>query len=494
MQFSKSLTLAETRGYIYDRNMLPLVNTQKTDKTIYITDVYPKSSEANAENEAVNGLIITSSFENDTEDTEYIKKFYDVSRYAENQLCTHVIGYVNSDGTGVSGIEKAFDRILNEASGTLKAVYGADAGGKALAGKGIELVYDNYDSPAGISTTIDREIQEIVESALENSDIKQGAVVVMDVNTFEIAAMASVPEFNPENVEISLSDEELPFLNRALNAYPAGSVFKPFIAAAAIENGWNFTETFYCNGYINLGSNTFRCYNSNVHKNEDLNSAIENSCNTFFIDIGINTGAEKIIDTVKKFGFGKSTEFCSTLTASAGNIPEAESITSDSQLATICFGQGEILVTPVQLAAAYCVLANYGTYKEPVLLKELIDDEGNIYGYYKSETEYSAVDRLTCEIINPTLYNNMLNGTGVNGSSDFVTSAGKTATAQTGRFDENGREILCTWFAGYFPYEEPLYSVIVLNENGSTASIDCAPVFKAIIEGITTSRGVQSES
>lgn len=491
MQFSRSLTLAKTRGYIYDRNMVPLVNTVKNNKTVYIKEVYP---EIKAESNNVgNGLIISSAADIATEDTEYLKNYYNVSRYSDEQLCTHIIGYVNSEGFGVSGIEKAFDRLLNEAAGTLKAKYGADASGKALAGKGIELVNENFDSPAGIITTIDSEIQYITEKALEKSDISEGAAVVMDVNSFEIIAIASVPEFDPANAGIYLDDDTKPFLNRALNAYPAGSVIKPFIAAAAIENGWDHTSSYYCNGYINIGSNTFRCFNSNSHKNEDLNSAIENSCNTFFVDIGLKTGADKITEALKSFGFGNGTEFCSALYSAKGNIPDASSVTSDSQLATLCFGQGEILVTPVQLAAAYCTLANGGTYKEPILMKELIDDNGSIYGYYKSEISYRAVKSKTCEIINTTLYNNMLNGTGEKGSSMSVTSGGKTATAQTGRFNDNGKEVLCTWFAGFFPYENPVYTVVILNENGSTASIDCAPVFKEIIEGITLIRGVQQE-
>ena len=125
------------------------------------------------------------------------------------------------------------------------------------------------------------------------------------------------------------------------------------------------------------------------------------------------------------------------------------------------------------------------------MLKELIDDKGEVYGYYKSETEYNAISLKTCETVNTALYNNMLNGTGVNGNSSLTASAGKTATAQTGRYDENGKEILCTWFAGFFPYEEPLYSVVIFNENGSTASSDCAPVFKAVMEGIIKYQGVQ---
>ena len=79
----------------------------------------------------------------------------------------------------------------------------------------------------------------------------------------------------------------------------------------------------------------------------------------------------------------------------------------------------------------------------------------------------------------------MLNGTGINGKPDNASSAGKTATAQTGRYKETGEEILCTWFCGFFPFENPQYTVVVFNENGKSAADDCAPVFKEIAENIT---------
>lgn len=482
MQFYRSINLSSSRGYIYDRNMKAIVNSDKNNKAVSISGI-------NEDNEK--GVIISSEEYIDVISGDYVKNYYEILRYQQNNTLVHVTGYINSDGKGVSGIEKAFDRLLTEASGELKVRYGADASGRPLKGKGLELIDNNYDSPAGISLTIDGEIQKIAEEAIRNSEIECGAVVIMDVNTFEVIAMVSVPEYDPYNVEASLNDNSLPFLNRALNAYPAGSVFKPFVAAAALENGVSAYDVYECCGYIDIGSNTFGCFNRNVHGSEDLNCAIENSCNTYFIDMGIKTGAENIIETAKSFGFGTKTEFCSTIISSSGYLPEAQEISSDSQLANLCFGQGELLITPVQLAAAYAVFANGGNYKEPVLLKELIDDKGEVYGYYKSETEYNAISHKTCETVNTALYNNMLNGTGVNGNSSLTASAGKTATAQTGRYDENGKEILCTWFAGFFPYEEPLYSVVIFNENGSTASSDCAPVFKAVMEGIIKYQGVQ---
>ncbi|MBR3768107.1 MAG: penicillin-binding protein 2 [Clostridia bacterium] len=494
-QFTRSLVLGETRGYIYDRNMKPLVNIETEEKTVLLTNAKTNGIIKNKynfnENEIKNGILISFAENINAEDGEYIRNFYNVNRYSDESLCRHIIGYLDSSGMGVCGIEKAFEKILDEASGKLKAFYGANASGFALAGEGIDIIDENYDSPAGLSLTIDKDIQRIVEKALNNSDITSGAAVIMDVNTFEILAITSVPYYDPLDVASSLNDENLPFLNRAFCAYPAGSVFKPFVAAAALENGWNISESFECKGYLQIGGNTFRCFNSNIHGKEDLNLAIEKSCNTFFIDLGLKTGVKKLIETVEKFGFGTKTQFCSTLIAEEGNLPEAGSVTSDSQLANLCFGQGELLVTPVQLAAAYSVLANGGTYKEPVLLKELIDDNKKVYGYYKSETEYEAVKKETCELICTALYNNMINGTGVNGASDIVTSAGKTATAQTGKYDSDNNEQLCTWFAGFFPFDEPKYSVVVFNEKGSTASVDCAPVFREIIEEITKLQGVQ---
>ena len=490
MQFNKSITLGRTRGYIYDRNLEPLVNEEKTEKVIIQINSITKNmlnGICDAE-EIKNGLVYAINGNNTVEESEYIKKYSHISRYGENMLCRHIIGYTDNELNGVAGIEKAFDRILKEAGGEIKVSFNTTAGGSVLAGEGITLSDNNYDSPAGISLTIDKDIQAAVEKAILNSEIECGACVVMDVNSFQIIASCSVPFYDAENIAASVNDTGKPFLNRALSAFPAGSVFKPFIAAAAIENGWKTNEEFQCTGSYKIGSNTFTCYDRNVHGKEDLNAAIEKSCNTFFISLGLKTGAEKIISTAEGFGFGKSIRLCSTLVSDSGNIPDASSVTSDSQLANLCFGQGDIMITPVQLAAAYSVLANKGIYKEPSLMKELIDENKNAYAVYKSEITYRAVSESTCEIINSALYNNMLNGTGMNGASDIVTSAGKTATAQTGRYDSDGNEILCTWFAGFFPYETPEYAVVIMNENGSTASVDCAPVFKNIIEAVALSK------
>lgn len=485
MQFSRSITLAESRGYIYDRNFEPLVNEEKTSKRIVLSKGSDYISINNNILEEIKSGIFIALSENDTTDGNF-EEFIDIKRYSENFLCRHIIGYTDAAGNGVSGIEKAFDKILKDASGELKINYKSDARGDLLIGDGIDIVNNNYNSVAGVVLTIDKNFQKISEDAINNSDIICGSVVVMDVNTFEILALVSSPVYSYDNLDLSLDDNNLPFLNRALCAYPAGSVIKPFVAVSALEKGINSNICFECNGYLDISGNNFRCYNFNKHGNVDLNKAIEKSCNTFFINLGLKTGAEKISDTLSNFGFGKEIKLCSTIISSSGNLPKNETIESDAQLANICFGQGELLVTPIQLAAAYSVLANGGSYKEPAILKALIDEKGYSYAEYRSEVDYKVTNNEICQIINNALYNNMLNGTGVNGASDAIYSAGKTATAQTGRYDDNGNEQLVTWFAGFFPFENPKYAVVILNEKGSTASIDCAPVFKYIIENINS--------
>lgn len=487
-QSTRSVFTSSTRGYIYDRNGIPLVNDSieefyyvlKTDSTKDIIREYSQN------NEAENVILVKIDGDNHINESDYIKKVQSISRYSDNMLCEHIIGYTDVDGYGVCGIEKAFDRILDEGKGYFKLSCTVNAKGKAFAGDGFKILQENFNSPAGIMLTIDKRIQQIVEDELEQSDIITGAVVVMDVSSGEILASASVPKYDINNLEASLNDKNLPFLNRAFAAYPVGSVIKPFIAASALKNNIKLNTEYECSGHVNVSGTVFRCYNANEHGKEDLNKAIENSCNCYFIDMGIKVGNKKIINCLNKFGFGNDISFCSALHSASGNVPDINRLKSEADTANLCFGQGEFMATPVQIAAAYSVIANGGTYNEPYLLRKLINNRGEVYGYYKSENTEKILDKEYCDVISVCLYNNMLNGTGINGLPDNVSAAGKTATAQTGKYNESGAERLCTWFAGFFPFENPRYTVVVFNENGVGASVDCAPVFKRVAERIVT--------
>lgn len=489
------IVLGQTRGYIYDRNGEPLVNTgvRKTAVALCCTETLPVirsllEGEAGLR-DVKPGSVIVRATDTDVPEGHCTKNVRLVTRSGEG-LCRHILGYTDGDGKGVCGVEAAFDSVLTEASGTLYAEVTLDAQGRALAGDGIRLRSEHYDSPAGLVLTIDSRIQRIVEDALAGSAITCGAAVVQDCHTGELLACASVPGYDPADLTPSLTDENLPFLNRAVCAWPAGSVFKPFIAAAARNGGLNLNDIYPCEGKIAVGAREFRCYNGNVHGGETLNEAIEHSCNCYFIDIGLRTGAAGVINTCAAFGFGRPVELFPGDGAQKGYLPGPEEIRSDAQLANLCFGQGELLVSPIQLAAAYSVFANGGTYREPYILKELIDGDGKTYGYFRPETKpYRVLDEADCRYIGKCLCNNMIRGTGAGGRPSNTTAAGKTATAQTGRYDENGAEQLCTWFAGYFPYTKPQYTVVIFNEKGRSAAVDCAPVFKEIVENIVKNVG-----
>lgn len=486
---SKTVEIDESRGYIYDRNYIPLVNNKKNNMAVVVSgvetaDILRKLLSENSTNGISDGFFVVSEVQSPIEETKWSKNIEITRRYSDDILCSHIIGYLDYDGNGVCGIEKSFNRILDSHSGKLKIRYTVDARQQAVSGDGVEIISDNYDSPGGVVLTVDSRIQEIVEKALVDGGIETGCAIVLDVETSQILALASVPEYDVNKLSDALNNSKKPFLNRALVSYPVGSVFKPVIAAAALENGIMTKSDFLCTGSVNVNGQIFSCYNKTAHGEENLSDAVCNSCNTYFIETGLRTGKEKICEICKKFGFGSEIELTNDLISVAGNLSSSEEITSEAQLANLCFGQGELLATPLQIAAAYCVFANHGVYTQPYILKELINDDGEKYAYYKTEVQYQVVDADVCSIINECLYKNMLFGISSEGNPDYISAAGKTGTAQTGDFTNNGKERLCTWFAGFFPYENPQYVVVVFNENGSTGSKDCAPVFRQIADMI----------
>ncbi|MBQ2758183.1 MAG: penicillin-binding protein 2 [Clostridia bacterium] len=494
----KTIEIGESRGYIYDRNYVPLVNNSKLNFAVVVSgaetaDIVRELLNENSTDGISDGFFIVTQTETPVRETKWSQNIEIIQRYSDNVMLPHIIGYLDYEGNGVCGIEKSFNKILDSHSGKLKISYTVDARQQAVAGDGVKIINENYDSPGGIVLTADSEIQQIAEAALADGGIETGCAIVLDVASSQILALVSLPEYDINNLSDALNDSNRPFLNRAFSAYPAGSVFKPIVAAAALENGIMTKSDFSCAGTMNINGQIFSCYNKTAHSQENLSDAVCNSCNTYFIELGLRTGKEKICDICKKFGFGTSIELTNNLVSVEGNLPLSDEITSDAQLANMCFGQGELLVTPLQLAAAYCVFANHGVYTEPYILKELVNDAGEKYAYYKSEVQYQAVSDDVCTIINECLYKNMLDGISQDGNPSYTTAAGKTGTAQTGDFSNNGEERLCTWFAGFFPYENPQYVVVVFNENGSTGSKDCAPVFRHIADNITKLRGVQEE-
>ncbi len=485
----RSVELASSRGMIYDSNMKKIVNNTTQNITValptakaiqslekHVTDEQKTTLYENTKN----GKITVLSTENKFNDTN-VKSVSVVNRYSENQPCVHLVGHLDENGEGAMGLEKAYENYLKLQKGTLKAVWGIDALGNILIGEGISLESENYLSPAGIQLTIDLDIQKIAENALDESGINKGAAVILNSYTNEILAMASAPVFNPNDVSLSLNNTDSPFINRCITPYSVGSVFKPFVAAAALENVINMSHN--CTGSITVNGTVFRCSNNVAHGEVDMNSAMEKSCNTYFIALGQMVGKEKLISLCENLGLGKSIELSDNFYAQSGVLPSTDSINSPQALANLSFGQGNLLVSPLQMAVAYSCFANGGYYREPTLMKTIIDERGNAVQKVELPQSYRILNNSTVEKLDKILENVVASGNGEMAYSQMTVNHGKTATAQTGWYEKK-REITHTWFCGYFSYKDTTYTVVIFKDDGYSGAVDCAPAFKTISDGI----------
>ena len=482
--------IAETRGGIFDTNGVPLVNNaeKKTVCTVpeqELTAAMRKSGKyENFVKAAENGRFYFES----TEDTGFFENFgaarilTTYARYKDNSAF-HITGYVNSEGDGVDGIEYYCNGILKKYGGTLSAVYSADALGHILITEPIEIRSENYAGKGGIQLTLDGEFQKITEEAVKNSSIERGAAVITDAFSGEILAAVSVPCVDRADMEKALNDENAPFVNRAICAYPVGSVFKVVTAAAALENGI-MPEKYYCSGKTEKSGNTFYCHNRGGHGEIDLSKALAYSCNPYFIELSTEIGGKKILETAKELGFGKSSDLGMGFMTESGTLPDVKSLNSDAAVGNFGFGQGKLTATPLQLAACYSAIANGGTYYEPYIIKGEIDNSGNVMPFSRPAGE-KVLKESTCREIANGLEMTFIDGTGESAFSSLYEAMGKTATAQSGVYDENGCEINYSWFAGVFSCADRLITVCIVKENGASGSVDGAPIFKEIAENIS---------
>lgn len=480
--------IAKTRGCIYDRSLKKLVNDETQNVVIIkptakaLTEILKLENKEEIENTLRQGeLYIGEERSGAVSNSENILNTKTVKRYSNKSLC-HIIGYLSSDDEGLCGIEKEFDSLLNDYSGTLGAVFKTDALGRVLSSESIEIRDDRYNSSGGVVLTIDRDIQSIVETALINGNITKGAAVVLSVETGEILSVVSLPLYNQESPEESLNDDDSPFLNRAFSPYSVGSVFKVVTASAALENNVS-QENYFCKGSTKKSGVTFYCNNKSGHGNLDIEKATAVSCNPYFIDLSVRVGAKEMIKYAKAFGFGTSEELYGA-SLQSGTIPTEEQLDSDAAIGNFGFGQGVLSATPLQLAVCYNTIARGGEYTSPKLVKGTINGKGELTPFSHNSRKYKAIEEATASEISRYLLYTVNEGTGQSGKSAYFNSCGKTATAETGQTDENGRPVYNTWFVGFFPYEAPKYTVCILKEDGASGSYDDAPIFKEISEKI----------
>ncbi len=480
-QSTRTVTVGEKRGEIYDRNFTPLVNSEKKLLAVVTPCVasyeYLKgmADEKYLKEKIENGSPFIIEV-NEEIDTEFIRTFRIPERHSADPLAVHLVGYTSDNGSvGVTGIEGSYNNYLTENSGKLTVSFQVDAVGRVLAGMDKYINDSGFSSKAGVVLTLDSDIQKLTEIALKNSKIKSGCILILKAHTGEILSLASVPEYDPNNVSDSLAAENSPFVNKAIMSYSVGSIFKPMVAASAMENGITPLFEYECKGEITIGDRTFKCYNNKAHGKLDMTKALEVSCNTYFINLIMKVDIDHLLNLCSEMGLGNDITLAPLIKSSMGTLPTRDSLGLKGNLANFAFGQGDFSASPLQIASAYHALST-GNSVSPNLVMGFT----NYMGLMTKEpvaTQRKVLSDKTVLNLRKMLAN-VAKAYGLEGS------AGKTGTAQSGVY-KNGKEFLRTWFAGFYPAVNPEYIVIVMNENGKSGTSDCLPVFGEIIKAMT---------
>ena len=400
-------------------------------------------------------------------------------RYTDGGIAAHVIGYTDGNGSGVCGIEQAYDALLNTYSGSVTVRYRADAWGRTLTGEPLETD-DSIDRCAGgVVLTLDRDIQQMAEEIAEAS-LPVGAIVIMDVKNGKIRAMVSAPSFDPNHVEDALTQENAPLLNRALCSYNVGSVFKLVSACCAAEQG-DTDLTIRCTGTIPYANRLFRCINGNAHGTVNLSRGIAISCNCYFIQLMDQIGIQPVYEMAQKMGFGQNIWLTSNM-VSGGTLPALADLSASAAQANFSFGQGDLLATPLQVASMIQAIANNGQKITPSLVECTVNAEGVRNAEQEASPE-RVMSARTAELVRGYMIDAVRSGTATRAEPESGGAGAKTATAETGWY-QNGKAVIQAWCAGFYPSEEPEYVITVFAENGRSGSAMCAPVFKQLADGL----------
>ena len=348
--------------------------------------------------------------------------------YPYDNNLSHVLGYVGIDNQGLSGIELLYDKYLTGEQGAIK--YYSDAKGNKLK---LNEVYENSTPGMDIMLTIDHRIQSSVERELDNINSMfnpdHALALAMNPNNGEILAMASRPDFDPNNYK--KYNKEV--LNRNLPiwmTYEPGSTFKIITTASAVEEGVVNLEkdTFYDSGSVKVSGAKIRCWKAGGHGQQTFLQVFENSCNPGFVNMGFRLGKEKLFSYIDLFGFGKKTGI--DLSGEGTGILFDVDDVKDLELATTSFGQG-VSVTPIQQVNAVSSIVNGGYLYKPYIVKSILDTKTNNIILNNNKTLVrKTISSNTSNILKMALESVVSNGGGKMTYIDGYRVGGKTGTAQ----------------------------------------------------------------
>ena len=352
-------------------------------------------------------------------------------RYAAVPLCQHLLGYLDGTGHGAAGLEKALDAVLSGTGEHSSLVCAVTAQGTLRTGETPKLL--QADSGAlGVQLTISRPVQRAVE-AVASTTMQSGCILVLDTAT----------------------------------------------AAAALEAG--LQPIFECTGAVVVDGQIFRCAGGVPHGQVDLAAALEKSCNGYFICLGQQLGAEKLLDAAQAFGFGQSLPLAEGLAAEAGQLPAPQELVQSGQLANFSFGQGSLLATPMQVAALFNTIAADGVYRAPYVLQATLDETtGQPVETLSHPRGRRGLPAQSAALLRTMLVQVVQQGTAQDAAGVSGGAGGKTGTAQTGQFTPEGTERCNLWFAGFWPAEKPRYTIVVLQDGAVHTAYSGAAIFAQV--------------
>lgn len=419
--------------------------------------------------------------------------------YPLNSSACHLVGFTRGDAQW--GLEGYYNSYMEGTPGRSFILYnGADS-----------VVHQDYDAKDGdtIITTIDYNIQKIAEEVVAETaaewPAKNVAAMVMDPYTGEIYAMAEshsfdlnnpneIPEWETdtkytENWDQLSSEEQLEYLNTmwknfcVSDTYEPGSIFKPMLVAAALEEGViTPNSSFQCNGYTDIGGYRIKCHLVSGHGNINVEQIMAQSCNMGVIQIANLLGADKFYEYQREFGFGDYTGIDLPGEA-AGQLHSKESI-GPTELATMSFGQ-TFNCTSIQVIAAFSSLINGGNLVKPHVVSQIVDADGNVVLENDTEVVRRVISEKTSAYMRTALKATVENGLAKKLEIEGYSIGCKTGTAQQGSRETNDLWTLSNM--SYFPAENPKYIVFtVINQPSDYVEgvQTPTPMTKKLIEGI----------
>ncbi|MDK2896164.1 MAG: penicillin-binding protein 2 [Candidatus Atribacteria bacterium] len=427
--------------------------------------------------------------------------------YPLSEVTSHVVGYVGrvsaeelsqgksadyspDDFIGKNGVELFYEDILKGKKGYRRME--VNALGKVVSV--LENVPPRFEN--SLVLTLDSEFQQFCYQLLEG---KKGVILVGDPWTGEILVMVNRPAFDPNALSRGVTQEEwkeisldpgFPLTNRAIQSlYPPGSLFKLLIAFSALEEGAvNEKSVFSCPGYLDYNDWRYWCWKRQGHGRVDLVSAIAQSCNVTFYNLGLAVGPDNIRNYAQQFYFGRPSgidlpgEKNGFLPSPLWKRQNLGEFWFPGDTINLAIGQGYLLVTPFECWQMISLIATQGIKAKPHLLLKVLDAKGEeIWSFTPQIEDKIEAQPQTWNLIHQGMRQVVEQGTGY--ACRGLPVNGKTGTAQNPQGEDH------SWFGGFFPREEPELAFLVLVEHGGDGSGEAAQLSRKIVEWWIKNRG-----